>query len=442
MTVCSAPPSSRTPSTTRRSVPMPSMRAPILTRRRHRSCTCGSRAALKISVRPSASTAARRMFSVPVTVGRSKTIRSPRSRSTSATISVADSSIRAPIWRRPRRCCSTRRAPMSSPPGRGRRAWPNRPSSAPSSTIVARIRRPSSSGTLVPRALPMRRLTDPAPSERPPSSVRICAISSVSVTRGTLLRRTGSDVSKAAAISGSAAFLEPLTQSWPANCAPPLMRSAKSRRGAGAVITRYGTERDLGKWELPTRLRFAKPTSPRGGEVKSASPQASQPEPGFGDGECVLELGLLGHGEGARQLLLRPLSSLLGPFDRDLLGVFGNVRENRHALRQNLQKPSSHEEDLLRTTHQLLDAQGSGLEHGHEGRVASHDSKLPIGPVGDDELDLALEKASLDTNDSKGVLHVRCSSSSVRPVRAPLRWFPPCRTPAPGDRRACLRGSQ
>ena len=37
-------------------------------------------------------------------------------------ISVALSSIRAPICRRPRRCCSTRRAPMSSPPGRGTRA--------------------------------------------------------------------------------------------------------------------------------------------------------------------------------------------------------------------------------------------------------------------------------------------------------------------------------
>ena len=81
-------------------------------------------------------------------------------------------------------------------------------------------------------------------------------MSSVSVTRGTLLRRTGSDVRRAAAISGSAAFFEPLTHSSPANWAPPVMRSAKSRRGTGDFIGGYGTERDAA---LPVSFGAAGP---------------------------------------------------------------------------------------------------------------------------------------------------------------------------------------
>ena len=55
------------------------------------------------------------------------------------------------------------------------------------------------------------------------------AITAESVTRGTLWRVTGRAVRRAAAISGRAAFLEPLTQMSPASCAPPVIRSARSR---------------------------------------------------------------------------------------------------------------------------------------------------------------------------------------------------------------------
>jgi hypothetical protein len=48
----------------------------------------------------------------------------------------------------------------------------------------------------------------------------------VSVTRGTLLSVIGSLVKMAAAISGRAAFFEPLMQMLPASCAPPVIRSA------------------------------------------------------------------------------------------------------------------------------------------------------------------------------------------------------------------------
>jgi hypothetical protein len=220
-------------------VPTPSMRAPILMSSRHRSCTCGSRAALKISVRPSAVTAASRMFSVPVTVGRSKTMRSPRSRSALATISVSVSLTCAPIWRRPRRCCSTRRAPMSSPPGLGTRAWPKRASSAPTSTIVARMRRPSSSGTSLPVMRAASITTVPWPCASPPSRRTMSAITAVSVTRGTLCSVKVCFVSSAAAISGRAAFLEPLTQMSPASCVPPVIRSARARSPPVIGALRY-----------------------------------------------------------------------------------------------------------------------------------------------------------------------------------------------------------
>ena len=71
--------------------------------------------------------------------------------------------------------------------------------------------------------------TVPSPLAFPPSSVRISAITTVSVTRGTFRRVTRSVVNSEATISGRAAFLEPLTQISPASSAPPLIRSARSR---------------------------------------------------------------------------------------------------------------------------------------------------------------------------------------------------------------------
>src|SRR6202011_5258607 len=105
------------------------------------------------------------------------------------------------------------------------------------------------------------------PPARPPRPPRISAITAVSDTLGTLLRRTGSEVSSAAAISGRAAFLEPLTQRSPASCEPPVMRSANSRCGAGIFITGYGTWRTglLTPERLASRARRDLPAWQGGG---------------------------------------------------------------------------------------------------------------------------------------------------------------------------------
>ena len=68
MTRCAAPWSRSTPSTTSRGEPIPSILAPMATRKRARSATSGSHAAPSMTLRPSATTAAMRTFAVPVTV--------------------------------------------------------------------------------------------------------------------------------------------------------------------------------------------------------------------------------------------------------------------------------------------------------------------------------------------------------------------------------------
>ena len=85
ITRCSAPCRRSTPWTTIRSVPAPSIRAPIATSAFARSTTSGSRAAFSITVSPSAKVAAIIRFSVPVTVTMSVTIRAPWSRGAFAT---------------------------------------------------------------------------------------------------------------------------------------------------------------------------------------------------------------------------------------------------------------------------------------------------------------------------------------------------------------------
>src|SRR5579859_6917078 len=347
---------------------MPSIRAPIFPSSSHRSWTCGSRAALKISVLPSARTAASRMFSVPVTVGRSNTMRAPRRWSASAMISVFASSMRAPIWRRPRRCCSTRRAPISSPPGRGTRAFRWRPMSAPSSRIVARIRRPSSAGTSLLAALAASISTSPSPRHAPPSATMISPSSLVSVTRGTFVNRTGSAVSSAAAISGSAAFLDPLTHSSPASWAPPVI---------------------LRTWSA---------------DLAAARPR--QPEARLRHCQLLVELDLLGRRQCAGESLLGPLAGGLGLLDRDFIRVLGHVGQHRDAVGQHLEEPTADEEELLLAA--VRDLQRARLENRHQRGVARQDAELAVGPVGDDEVDIAVEQAPLDADDAKGHWHQPC----------------------------------
>ena len=142
----SPPCSSVTPWTRRTFDSMPSIWAPSETRKRQRSWTCGSQAALPITVSPSASTAAMRTFSVAITLASSRKIDFPRSRG--ARISKRPLiSISTPSSARPWMCGSSRRRPITSPPGGGTVAAPRRASSGPASRKDARMRRHSSSSS-------------------------------------------------------------------------------------------------------------------------------------------------------------------------------------------------------------------------------------------------------------------------------------------------------
>ena len=70
-TACSQPPRRATPWTVRTLEEMPSIAAPMRTSMRARSCTCGSQAALRMTVVPGVSAAAMSAFSVPITDGSS-----------------------------------------------------------------------------------------------------------------------------------------------------------------------------------------------------------------------------------------------------------------------------------------------------------------------------------------------------------------------------------
>ena len=75
----SPPPRRWTPSIRRTFEPTPSMRAPSEPRKRQRSWTCGSQAALPMIVSPAAIDAAMTAFSVAITLASSRKIARPRS---------------------------------------------------------------------------------------------------------------------------------------------------------------------------------------------------------------------------------------------------------------------------------------------------------------------------------------------------------------------------
>ncbi len=151
-TVCSKPPSSGSPWTVMTFEPMPSIAAPIFTSMRARSWTCGSEAALRITVVPSISAAAISAFSVAMTDGSSmkkSTRLAGRSRA-SMWMSRPCSTV-APRARKASRCGSRRRRPITSPPGGGMTVRPKRVSSGPAARNDARMRsaRPASTSVFV-----------------------------------------------------------------------------------------------------------------------------------------------------------------------------------------------------------------------------------------------------------------------------------------------------
>src|SRR5512132_2819407 len=205
--------------------PIPSMCAPIAVRQRARSCTCGSAAALRRMVRPCAATAAIRAFSVPVTLGSSRKMSAPLS-------AFASSSKRSPIetdapsCSSARKWVSTRRRPMTSPPGGGRVTLPNRASIGPASRIDARMRAHSagSSGLGRTALVSTRTAFGPVQVTSAPRSARSASIVSTSRMRGMLSRSTGPSASTVAARMGSAAFLLPAGRMVPCSGRPPRTR--------------------------------------------------------------------------------------------------------------------------------------------------------------------------------------------------------------------------
>ena len=188
------PCSASAPSITSTFEPMPSMPTPILQSRWHRSCTCGSQAAFMITVVPRARAAAISAFSVPVTLASSRWISAPsrpsgaRRRYSRSTSTSAPSAANAIRW------VSTRRRPITSPPGGGTSAAPKRASSGPASRIEARMRVHSSGSSLVPltSAAHTRTVFGPCHSTSTPSAAISSIISSTSRMCGTFSRMTGS----------------------------------------------------------------------------------------------------------------------------------------------------------------------------------------------------------------------------------------------------------
>src|SRR5260370_35538696 len=163
-----------------------------------------------------------------------------------------------------------------------------------------------------------------------------CAITCVSVTRGTFFRRTGSSVRRAAAISGRAAFLEPLTQRSPASGAPPVIFRTRS-------------------WSLRA--------------ARTREPQAR-----LRHRERLVELDLLSGAQRAREPLLGTLPRRLGLLDRDLFGVLCNIGQHGDAFGQHLEEPAADEQELLFGA--LDDLQRTGLEDRHDSAVPRRHTQI------------------------------------------------------------------
>src|SRR5215218_4810373 len=225
--VCPPPPSRSTPSMVRRFEPIPEMRAPSPSRNRHRSWTWGSQAALPMVVSPSARTAAMMAFSVAVTDASSRNIGAPRSRPTSSSRALSKLAW-TPRERKASRWVSSRRRPITSPPGGGSRQWPVLATRGAASSTEAR-RRPRGS---------MRTWLGPSRSTVAPVEATSSSMVSTSRIWGTLRSTTGSSASRQAATMGRAAFLFPDGRMVPLSGCPPLMTKlsmtlpARGRSGA------------------------------------------------------------------------------------------------------------------------------------------------------------------------------------------------------------------
>ena len=218
---------------------MPSMRAPICISSRARSWTCGSEAALWITVEPGVSAAAISAFSVAITEASSMKKSQACSPSGARSSKERSACTSAPRARKASRCGSSRRRPITSPPGGGMSALPKRASSGPASRNEARMRsdRPGSTSVWEISSQLIAITFSSRHSARAPRCTSSSTIASTSRMRGTLRSTTSSAVSSVAASAGSAAFLLPAGTSVPDRGAPPSMMNFSMRgsvRGPGS----------------------------------------------------------------------------------------------------------------------------------------------------------------------------------------------------------------
>src|SRR5258708_17853983 len=94
---------------------------------------------------------------------------------------------------------------------------------------------------------------------------------------------------------------------------------------------------------------------------------------------------------------------MLAWVDGDLVRALRHVGEHRLPVGQHLEEATADEEQLLLAA--LRDLQRTRLEDGHERRVVGQDAKLAVDAVGDDEVDVTLEEAALDADDSQWNRH-------------------------------------
>src|SRR5918997_6881885 len=217
--------------------PIPSIRAPICIRRRARSCTCGSEAALWMTVEPGVSAAAIRAFSVAITEGSSMKKSQAWSPSSARSSYVRLARTSAPRARKASRCGSSRRRPITSPPGGGMSAAPNRASSGPASRNEARMRsaHPGSTAVWVISSHCTAIVFSSRHSAFAPSRTSSSTIACTSRIRGVLRSTTSSLVSSVAASAGSAAFLLPAGTIVPERGVPPSMMNFSMSEGASVT---------------------------------------------------------------------------------------------------------------------------------------------------------------------------------------------------------------
>src|SRR3954447_12810281 len=233
----SPPPSESTPWMRSTLDSMPSICAPSDTRKRHKSCTCGSQAALPITVSPGEVTAAITAFSVAMTLASSRKTCAPRSPGVVIRNDGPPMSIAAPSSAKAWMCGSRRRRPITSPPGGGIVASPKRASSGPASRNDARIllQSRSSGADFSTAAVCTRTSFGPIHSASAPRSASSSSIVSTSRMRGMFVSVTGSFVSRHAARIGNAPFLLPAARMRPPRGCPPSMTNASAMGGATAM---------------------------------------------------------------------------------------------------------------------------------------------------------------------------------------------------------------